>query len=112
MNWRQAFEIITLLRIHHQVEQLERGETPDNFINPSRLSNLEKRILKESFQVISRVQDGIIDQYGPGMVGWMTGGCSVFFGINRTQSSLENETVLDLQRSDRRSLLCRSSTRN
>jgi CBS domain-containing protein len=65
----QAFEIITLLRIHHQVEQLERGETPDNFINPSMLSNLEKRILKESFQVISRVQDGIIDQYGPGMVG-------------------------------------------
>jgi CBS domain-containing protein len=65
----QAFEIITLLRIHHQVEQLGQGETPDNFINPSRLSNLEKRILKESFQVISRVQDGIIDQYGPGMVG-------------------------------------------
>ncbi|OGW50227.1 MAG: hypothetical protein A2078_03940 [Nitrospirae bacterium GWC2_57_9] len=65
----QAFEIITLLRIHHQVEQLERGENPDNFINPSKLSNLEKRILKESFQVISRMQEGIIDQYGPGMVG-------------------------------------------
>jgi len=58
-----------LLRIHHQVEQLERGEAPDNFINPSSLSNLEKRILKESFQVITAVQDGIISQYGPGMVG-------------------------------------------
>jgi len=65
----QAFEFITLLRIHHQVEQLERGEAPDNFINPSSLSNLEKRILKESFQVITAVQDGIISQYGPGMVG-------------------------------------------
>jgi CBS domain-containing protein len=65
----QAFEFITLLRIHHQVEQLERGEAPDNFINPSSLSNLEKRILKESFQVITTVQDGIISQYGPGMVG-------------------------------------------
>jgi CBS domain-containing protein len=65
----QAFEFITLLRIHHQVEQMERGERPDNFINPSALSNLEKRILKESFQVITRVQDGLIDQYGPGMVG-------------------------------------------
>jgi CBS domain-containing protein len=65
----QAFEFITLLRIHHQVGQLERGEAPDNFINPSTLSNLEKRILKESFHVISTVQDGIINQYGPGMVG-------------------------------------------
>jgi hypothetical protein len=33
------------------------------------MSNLEKRILKESFQIISKVQDGIIDLYGPGMVG-------------------------------------------
>jgi CBS domain-containing protein len=65
----QAFEFINLLRIHHQVEQMDRGEPPDNFINPSNLSNLEKRILKESFQVVSRVQDSIIDQYGPGMVG-------------------------------------------
>jgi len=65
----QAFEFITLLRIHHQVGQIERGEAPDNFINPRTLSNLEKRILKESFQVISTVQDGIISQYGPGMVG-------------------------------------------
>ena len=65
----QAFEFITLLRIHHQVEQIEKGVAPDNFINPSALSNLEKRILKESFQVISTVQDGIISQFGPGMVG-------------------------------------------
>jgi len=65
----QAFEFISLLRIHHQVEQIEQGQAPDNFINPSRLSNLEKSTLKESFQVISTLQDGIIDHYGPGMVG-------------------------------------------
>ncbi len=65
----QAFEFINLLRIHHQVEQMEAGAPPDNFINPSSLSNLEKRMLKESFQVISRVQDGLIAQFGPGMVG-------------------------------------------
>jgi CBS domain-containing protein len=51
------------------VEQIESGKQPDNFINPSRLSNLEKRTLRESFQIISRVQEGIIDLYGPGMVG-------------------------------------------
>ncbi len=65
----QAFEFITLLRIHHQVEQIELGEAPDNFVNPSTMSNLEKKILKESFQIISKIQDGVIDLYGPGMVG-------------------------------------------
>jgi CBS domain-containing protein len=65
----QAFEYINLLRIHHQVEQMDRGAPPDNFVNPSRLSNLEKRMLKESFQVITQVQDSIVNQYGPGMVG-------------------------------------------
>ena len=65
----QAFEFITLLRIYHQVEQLEQGQAPDNFIDPSKLSNLEKSTLKKSFQVISTLQDGIIGHYGPGMVG-------------------------------------------
>jgi CBS domain-containing protein len=51
------------------VEQIEQGEAPDNFVNPSKMSNLEKRILKESFQIISKVQDSVIDLYGPGMVG-------------------------------------------
>jgi CBS domain-containing protein len=64
-----AFEFITLLRIHHQMEQMEDNMPPDNFINPSRLSNLEKKSLKESFQIISKVQDIVIDQYMPGMVG-------------------------------------------
>ncbi len=65
----QAFEFISLLRIHHQVKQIERDEAPDNFINPSNLTNLEKRFLKEAFEVINSLQDGIISQYGPGMVG-------------------------------------------
>ncbi len=64
----QAFEFITLLRIHHQVERIETGKGPDNFINPSALSNLEKRTLRESFRVIAKVQDSIADLYGPGMV--------------------------------------------
>ncbi len=64
-----AFEFITLLRIHHQIEQIEKNEIPDNFINPSKLSALERKSLKESFQIISKMQDLIIDQYRPGLVG-------------------------------------------
>jgi CBS domain-containing protein len=59
----QAFEFITLLRIHHQYALISSGQEPDNFINPNKLSNLEKRSIKEAFQLISKVQDLIIERY-------------------------------------------------
>ncbi len=59
----QAFEFITLLRIHHQYAQLSTGQGPDNFINPNKLSNLEKRSIKEAFHLISKIQDLIIERY-------------------------------------------------
>lgn len=65
----QAFEFINLLRIHHQLDQMERKVPLDNFINPSNLSNLEKKSLKESFQLILKIQDGIEEIYRAGMVG-------------------------------------------
>jgi CBS domain-containing protein len=62
-DFEQAFEFITLLRIHHQYEQISNGVAPDNFINPNLLSNLEKRSIKGAFQLISKVQDLIIELY-------------------------------------------------
>ncbi len=64
----QAFEFINLLRLHHQFDQIEAGLVPDNFINLSKLSNLEKKTLKECCQLISKVQDSINKEYSPGMV--------------------------------------------
>lgn len=64
----QAFEFINLLRIHHQLEMIEKGEQPDNFVNPSTLTNLQRKSLKESFQVIMKIQDAIGELYAPGMV--------------------------------------------
>jgi CBS domain-containing protein len=62
-DFEHAFEFIMLLRIHHQYQQISGGQKPDNFINPNRLSNLEKRSIKEAFQLISKVQDMIIERY-------------------------------------------------
>jgi CBS domain-containing protein len=59
----QAFEFITLLRIHHQYTQVSSGQAPDNFINPNRLSNLERRSIKEAFQLVSKIQALIIELY-------------------------------------------------
>ena len=60
-----AFEYIMLLRIHHQFRQIESGQTPDNFINPNSLSNLEKKTLREAFHLISKLQGLIIERYKP-----------------------------------------------
>ncbi len=59
----QAFEFIMLLRIHNQYAQIRSGQAPDNFINPNRLSNLEKRSIKEAFHLITKIQDMIIELY-------------------------------------------------
>ncbi|MBI5100392.1 MAG: cyclic nucleotide-binding/CBS domain-containing protein [Nitrospirae bacterium] len=65
----QAFEFISLLRIHHQMGLIERGLPPDNFINPNRLSNMEKKSLRESFQLVLKIQDAIVELFRAGMVG-------------------------------------------
>lgn len=62
----QAFEFLSLLRIHHQYDRIEAGLEPDNFINPDKLSNLEKKTFKEVCQLISRMQDALVKQFFPG----------------------------------------------
>ncbi len=64
-----AFEFLSLLRIQHQYEQIQAGDPADNFIDPESLSTSEKKSLKDAFRLISRVQDLIIEQYRPGLVG-------------------------------------------
>jgi len=58
-----AFELIMLLRIHHQYEQISTGRTPDNFIDPKRLGSLEKRLIKDAFHLIAKIQKLIIERY-------------------------------------------------
>jgi CBS domain-containing protein len=58
-----AFEFVMMLRIHHQFEQIQQGLPPDNFINPNDLSNLERKMLKESFNLMSRIQGLVVEQW-------------------------------------------------
>jgi CBS domain-containing protein len=62
-DFEHAFEFIMLLRIHHQYKQIRTGASPDNFLNPNTLSNLERRSLKDAFGLISTVQDLLIERY-------------------------------------------------
>jgi CBS domain-containing protein len=60
-----AFEFIMLFRINNQYEQIRAGKKPDNFINPNKLSTLEKKAMKDAFSLIGRMQDLIIERYKP-----------------------------------------------
>jgi CBS domain-containing protein len=52
----EAYELQMQLRLIHQLHQLDNGILPDNYINPANLTDLEKRMLKEAFSVIERLQ--------------------------------------------------------
>ncbi len=52
----EAYELLMQLRLVHQLEMVERGETPNNHIAPHKLSELERKTLKEAFALIVRIQ--------------------------------------------------------
>lgn len=58
-----AFEFVALLRVHHQRDRVAAGRAPDGFVSPGRLSNLEKKTLRDAFALISRLQGLVIERY-------------------------------------------------
>ena len=52
----EAFGFIGALRLDHQVEQLRRGEPPDDFIDPKTLNPLARSYLREAFRAVASVQ--------------------------------------------------------
>lgn len=59
-----AYELQMQLRVIHQLGQIEQGTLPDNFIQPEQLTHLEKRMLKDAFTVIERIQT-VLDKIFP-----------------------------------------------
>lgn len=53
---RDAYEVIAMTRIRQQALALQAGETPDNNVVPERLSEFERKHLKEAFSVLSNAQ--------------------------------------------------------
>jgi CBS domain-containing protein len=59
---RDTFELVCELRMEHQVDQLRRGEAPDNLIDPSGLTPLTRTALKEAFRAVTRIQRAVGQQ--------------------------------------------------
>lgn len=63
-GWINAFLFIQMLRLrHHEEAQQVDTETPDNLINPERLNELDRRILKEAFRQARKVQAKLTQIY-------------------------------------------------
>jgi len=53
---RYAMEFISIVRIRHQVIDIEEEREPDNNIEPENVSDTERHNLKDAFQVLSNAQ--------------------------------------------------------
>jgi CBS domain-containing protein len=60
---REAFEFLLHVRLMHQLELIENNRPPDNRIDPSELTPLEKRTLKDAFVVIGRLQSFLREMF-------------------------------------------------
>jgi CBS domain-containing protein len=54
--WVQAFHFLQLLRLRNQQARWNAGEPPDNLLEPDRLNQLDRRILKEAFRQARKLQ--------------------------------------------------------
>lgn len=60
---KDAFEFISMVRLQHQAKQIEQGQKPNNYVPPEELSALERRHLKDAFEVVSNLQDFMSTRY-------------------------------------------------
>ncbi|MGV6817994.1 MAG: putative nucleotidyltransferase substrate binding domain-containing protein [Thiotrichales bacterium] len=66
---RDAFEFISTVRLQHQAGQISAGQEPDNFVSPEQLSTLERRHLKDAFEVVRTLQDAMKSKFHAGSFG-------------------------------------------
>jgi CBS domain-containing protein len=63
-----AFELVTGLRLQHQVGQLRRGQAPDDYVDPAALSPLTRSYLKEAFRAVAGVQKRVASELSAALV--------------------------------------------
>ncbi|MBE3637126.1 DUF294 nucleotidyltransferase-like domain-containing protein [Mangrovicoccus algicola] len=61
-----AYDLIAQARLDHQAALVRRGETPDNYLAPTELSDFERSHLRDAFVVVRTMQSAI--GQGKGMI--------------------------------------------
>ncbi len=57
-----AYEFISYLRLQHQGRQVRGGQMPDNFVDPSTLSDFDKRHLRDAFRIVRNAQQALVQR--------------------------------------------------
>ena len=60
----ESYELQMHMRLIHQLQQIEGGTLPDNYIEPAHVTDLERHMLKEAFAVIERLH-GVLEKMFP-----------------------------------------------
>jgi CBS domain-containing protein len=55
----EAYELFTSLRLEHQIQQLERGNEPNDYVDPNELTELTRRYLRDAFREVAAVQKSL-----------------------------------------------------
>ncbi|SHH02312.1 putative nucleotidyltransferase substrate binding domain-containing protein [Marivita hallyeonensis] len=63
---RDAYDLIAETRLEHQAAQVRAGETPNNYLSPTNLSDFERSHLRDAFVVIKSMQSAV--GHGRGML--------------------------------------------
>jgi CBS domain-containing protein len=53
----ESMEFLTALRLEHQLQLAQSGRPISNYVNPEKLSQLQRTLLKEAFEAVARAQD-------------------------------------------------------
>lgn len=64
----EAYEVISRIRLSHQLACLDAAIAPDNFIDPRALGKADRLLLKEAFKSIAWLQRGLEDRFQTALV--------------------------------------------
>jgi|GEM_PF-5698447 len=59
----EAFSFVTLLRIARRLEENLNGKDGGAYLDPADLNRVQRKMLKESFQVVSKLQEFTAQRY-------------------------------------------------
>jgi len=59
----ESFEFLTLLRLERQLQQARAGKPLSNYVRPGDLTHLQRSLIKEAFQTVTRVQAAIDERF-------------------------------------------------
>ena len=60
---KEAYIYLQTLRLRSQIEKVKEGREPDNYINPDKLSKLERDLLRDSLKIVEEFQGFIERRY-------------------------------------------------